>query len=119
MPERVFEAAFAAACNANYVKVTRQKNRLRSFDDSFFEKKLRELGVPISPGTVVGTRALNINFVATRFDPRERDIAPVRRATHHRRRAPAVLEQELCRRPRGVLGPCSQTREKWSATTFL
>ena len=77
MPERVFEAAFAAACNTNYVKVTRQ-NQLRSFDDSFFEDKLRELGVPISPGTVVGTRALNINFVATRFDPRERDIAPVR-----------------------------------------
>ena len=65
MPERVFEAAFAAACNTNYVKVTRQ-NQLRSFDDSFFEDKLRELGVPISPGTVVGTCAFEYNL---RRDP--------------------------------------------------
>ena len=65
MPGDVFDAAFAAACNADYVKVLRQ-NRYHCFDDRFFEDKLRKLGVHIPPGAVVCTRAFEYNL---RRDP--------------------------------------------------
>ena len=68
VPEAVRADAKHAACNTNYVKVTRQ-NWFKTFDDRFFEDKLRKLGVHIPPGAVVCTRAFEYNLRRDQLPP--------------------------------------------------
>ena len=80
----------------------------------------RKLGLPVASGEAERVAESRARFAARAEARAKREATVVVR----REAVYIALVQELRGRidgdeSRGVLGPCSQTREKWSATTFL